>query len=301
MRLMGDIYSIAQHTIIFLGQSSPHCNIVLKMTDSEALGVDPGTSAELLPAGQFEKVIEEEILARPWFTRVWILQELILSRDPWLQCGKSRIRWNVFCEQFMASSTSLWTHDSRLILKNMIESRSKFRVAKESILDQPDPQGVYLFELLSRRRGCGLSDPRDMVYALLSLAGTTVATSLAIDYDKSVSQVYEDFTCLFTKWTSLTEVLSHVEEVRPENRKLCRPSWILDWSAPRSFHRFWGAHSLYHEAPSRCVTVGHILAFRGGDVGFIDSNIPRSSWPEVDVDIENGVKYDPSGLFPRLW
>ena len=34
-----------------------------------------------------------DILEGPWFTRVWVFQELLLSRDPWLQCGSQRIRW----------------------------------------------------------------------------------------------------------------------------------------------------------------------------------------------------------------
>ncbi|KAH8587775.1 hypothetical protein B0O99DRAFT_731908 [Bisporella sp. PMI_857] len=121
--------------------------------DDQFRGLEIGhfldTPAELLPPGQFERVIEEEILARPWFTRVWILQELFLSQDPWLQCGKSRVRWNVFCKQVMASNSSSWKYMSRFVLENMRNSRSKFRVTNESIPDRPKKLGPYLFELLS--------------------------------------------------------------------------------------------------------------------------------------------------------
>ena len=35
----------------------------------------------------------QTILARQWFRRVWVLQELIRSRDPWVQCGTSLVKW----------------------------------------------------------------------------------------------------------------------------------------------------------------------------------------------------------------
>jgi hypothetical protein len=226
VRLMGEIYSTAQHTIIFLGKSSPGCDAVLKMMNSE------DSSPTKLPiAGQFERVIQREILVRPWFTRVWILQELILSQVPWPQCGKSRVRWDVFCKHVIASSSSSWTSHSRLVLENMRESRSKSRVTAESITGQSNEPGLYLAELLSTRRGCGLSDPRDMVYAHLGLAGAAMGNSMAIAYDKTAGEVYEAFTCLLVKWTSLTHVLSLVEKVQPENRRFSQPSWVPDWAS----------------------------------------------------------------------
>jgi hypothetical protein len=310
VRLMGDIYSIAQHTIIFLGQSSPQCDAVLKMINSEALkGGISDIPAELLPAGQFERVIEEEILARPWFTRVWILQELFLSQDPWLQCGKSRVRWNVFCKQVMASNSSSWTSKSRLILKNMRNNRSKFRVTNESIPDRPEEPGLYLFELLSMRRACGLSDPRDMIYAHLGLAGATVVNAIAIDYDKTVGQVYEDITLLLLKWTTVDKVLSFVEKVQPENRRFSRPSWVPDWSDPHWSDPpwvdpnrdppHWSVSGGYYGAfktskygnGAYSLAVPHLLALNGIDLGLIDTIFPKSFWPEVDFYSPNQIEF----------
>ena len=102
VRLMGDIYYNALTTIIFLGLSSPEVDYAVRFM------VSHGDFEHRLRVGpaydEFEcntfvdniAVVEQEILARPWFIRVWILQEFILSRDPWLQCGTSRIRWQRF-------------------------------------------------------------------------------------------------------------------------------------------------------------------------------------------------------------
>jgi hypothetical protein len=40
--------------------------------------------------------LETQILARPWFARVWIFQELLLSHDPWVQCGTKCLKWEIF-------------------------------------------------------------------------------------------------------------------------------------------------------------------------------------------------------------
>jgi hypothetical protein len=43
---------------------------------------------------RFQHLAAGHILWRTWFTRVWIYQELVLSKGPWIQCGRKRVRWN---------------------------------------------------------------------------------------------------------------------------------------------------------------------------------------------------------------
>jgi hypothetical protein len=47
-----------------------------------------------------EKIIRQW----PWFTRIWVLQELVLSLDPWVQIGRQRIRWNVFSDRLLPAN-----------------------------------------------------------------------------------------------------------------------------------------------------------------------------------------------------
>ena len=92
VRLMGDVYSTAQHTVIFLGASSPECDAVFQLMSSEPhlsqfCGRIEQHSSVPFPKSSrrldgHERTVEDEILARPWFTRVWILQELVLSQNP---------------------------------------------------------------------------------------------------------------------------------------------------------------------------------------------------------------------------
>jgi hypothetical protein len=80
--LMRQIYSLAQNTIIHLGDSNDECEKVMNAALQEPLD------------SHLRQLAIDQILSRPWFTRVWIYQELVLSKDPWAQCGRRRIRWD---------------------------------------------------------------------------------------------------------------------------------------------------------------------------------------------------------------
>ncbi|KAH8783873.1 heterokaryon incompatibility protein-domain-containing protein, partial [Hyaloscypha sp. PMI_1271] len=240
VRLMGDIYSIAQHTIIFLGLSSPQIDSVLQ---SIASGSQPpvqseeslGVSSQEIPTRQFETIVEDEILSRPWFTRVWILQELVLSQNPWLQCGSSRVRWHVFCRTVLLSEHCSWRPDSLTVLTHMNDSWAQARRDREShskshsaMLDKKAP-GEYLLELVCARRGCSLSDPRDMIYAHLGLVGAETKNMVPIDYEKTVAQLYTSMTDLYAQWIGIWNIIIFAED-EPERRDPSLPSWVVDWS-----------------------------------------------------------------------
>lgn len=92
----------ARHPIIHLGTSNHGASSLFDqfqalrhqrtpfVADSGLLPED--TTLQTLIDG-----IEARLLARPWFTRVWVYQELIQSRDPWVQCGEKRLKWDDLC------------------------------------------------------------------------------------------------------------------------------------------------------------------------------------------------------------
>lgn len=83
--LMRQIYSFASFTIIYLGKpTTDYCDSLL--------------AAMSLGSTKFDRnsrhTIATQILSRAWFTRVWTYQELVLSRTPWIQCGRRRVKWD---------------------------------------------------------------------------------------------------------------------------------------------------------------------------------------------------------------
>jgi hypothetical protein len=291
VRLMGDIYSIAQHTIIFLGLSSLRCDSVLQ---SIASGYQPpvqseeslGTSSQEIPTRQFETIVEDEILSRPWFTRVWILQELVFSQNPWLQCGSSRVRWHMFCSTVLRSEHWSWRPGSLRVLTHMSERWIQARRDHESHpkkLNREAP-GKDLLELVCDRARCSLSDPRDMIYAHLGLVSAETRNMIPIDYEKTVAQLYMSMTELYAQWIGIWNVII-LAGVEPEQRRdPSLPSWVVDWSLSKPWWSYIYS-SDYSDAQDNLrphsLAVPHVLAVSGRNHGPIDSIIPASSWPTI--------------------
>lgn len=83
--MMGRIYMTAQHTIIYLG---PLTNASKALLNSLSLWSYRNKNINI-PVAENGAA---DLLVRPWFNRVWVIQDLVLSRDPWIQCGTLRVR-----------------------------------------------------------------------------------------------------------------------------------------------------------------------------------------------------------------
>lgn len=89
--LMGKIYSTAQHTVIHLSHDDGQ-KILEAIPGNTTGNTTPWVHEELLAAA------ENTLMKTSWFRRVWILQELVLSKNPWLQCGTVRAKWSELCK-----------------------------------------------------------------------------------------------------------------------------------------------------------------------------------------------------------
>jgi hypothetical protein len=84
--------------------------------------------------------------------------------------------------------------------------------------------------ILASRRGFDASDPRDLVFAHLGIAGVVNPLSLEVDYGKTMSQVYEMFAWKHISTTESFEVLAHIDDIDPLHRRQGLPSWVPDWT-----------------------------------------------------------------------
>ncbi|OAQ97008.1 hypothetical protein LLEC1_06366 [Akanthomyces lecanii] len=117
VRRMRDIYQHAQQVCIWLGELTDGSIVGVKSIQGKlTMGwhmwqVDRKFGKPTLPAGESFKgsislqnrsnLIQEqelgevnEILDRPWFTRVWIMQEAVLARKLVLMCGPETMAWD---------------------------------------------------------------------------------------------------------------------------------------------------------------------------------------------------------------
>ncbi|KAF5647747.1 heterokaryon incompatibility protein [Fusarium tjaetaba] len=122
-------------------------------------------------------------MENPWFSRVWILQEVANAKRAIVECNIGSIPAKVF---------ALLPHAMNIQVSEQCQA----------ILDiMPGPlkgsswwnQNRNLCNLMWKFRGCQATDPRDRVYALLGMASDTEYNDIRADYAKSESAVMKDF------------------------------------------------------------------------------------------------------------
>ncbi|KAK5130478.1 hypothetical protein LTR08_002000 [Meristemomyces frigidus] len=172
------------------------------------------------------------IFNRPWFTRIWIVQEVVMAQSIVFQCGGDTILgWAFFLGidlaqrfgkkqvadlQLLKSFTTLWSQ-RRNICRQTSHSHGRHKGRSD------------LSELLAAFRRREASDHRDKVYALLGLASSTVSDSgFKIDYSRSVRDTYQELAIALLKTSNDIQTLCLNRNAT--TLSISVPSWVPDWS-----------------------------------------------------------------------
>ena len=135
-----------------------------------------------------------EMLLKPWWTRVWVIQELASARRVILQCGKLNLSW---AKMALAIEILLSWHPSLTGMKllrdlYLTEERAIIRAASISFIrtsfrleKKVDFEKLIELSLLSQCK-----DPRDKVYALLGLTQPDVKKIIQPDYDRPIAWTF---------------------------------------------------------------------------------------------------------------
>jgi hypothetical protein len=236
--MMGEIFAKATATVIWLGagMSDTHAHETVEMMEHvvQYLQYEPptATSTGVLrydyggpDEGQEDFVTDKmfhlfaQFFAYPWFRRVWVVQEVWLSRNAVFNLGNETIPWKtvMLANYFMVNTRwglapglvhewlpSLWT-----------------RIAEhQNILTPSDAMGretsrLKILDLVLEGAELGATDRRDRIFALLSLGEEThkrdsLPALLRPNYTKTASRVYVDFTLWWIDHYKSLAILSAV-------------------------------------------------------------------------------------------
>lgn len=259
---MGNIFSAASETIIWLGESGGNTSVsawnYLERHSSWALN-DRQQRDHTLPAkleqdllsfrGEFRDV-EVDVLSRPWFHRLWVFQEAVLSRTLSIQCGYRRIAWDDFSKTVLQSERhhdrygfSTWDDGKKGMIRDISRARCEYLqkhgpVEPSPSCQSPEPSSTPLrmlniLRLLHRGRYLEASDTRDKIFGFMGIAEgiDTNDPRFRVDYRLDTRSLYVQFARHMIEATDSLDILSYVSFSTPERHiaNIEMPSWAPCW------------------------------------------------------------------------
>ncbi|KAG0650023.1 Heterokaryon incompatibility [Hyphodiscus hymeniophilus] len=136
---MRGIYATASETVIYLGpdDGSAACRSAWTFLESRSSWAmnDHRDHDKTLPQTRKKDVnlktayndVLDTVISRDWFTRIWVIQEMVVSQYLSIQCGNRKVPWNDFCR-------TLFLYFSPLSTKSGYDPQNKsYSAALESL------------------------------------------------------------------------------------------------------------------------------------------------------------------------
>ncbi|KAI9780428.1 MAG: hypothetical protein M1839_006702 [Geoglossum umbratile] len=179
------IYRSARRVLVFLGpdengQTAVAFGAILD-SDQKRLSAKPGPplSAEIEHKQSKQWRSLKWLPSRPWFSRIWVVQEVISNPEVLVHCGALEIRWELLAGA--VNHICSFDHDEIFHSRERTDNNGKLRL------------------LHFLRRFCA-SDARDKIFAVLGMEGFQEISQAAAgpvgnswiqaDYAKSTADVY---------------------------------------------------------------------------------------------------------------
>ncbi|KAF2202117.1 HET-domain-containing protein [Delitschia confertaspora ATCC 74209] len=203
VRLMGEIYKGARPVLVWLGQEDEGSD--------EALGLLSSLDQESIEGlGREEEItlfsFYFELVKKPWFTRIWTVQELVLAMgaEPlvglgwkWVSWTKLFRIWDIVSERQFSEmpgiSLSLPADDT------VVEESQTLRPVniKLALLNNlraaiTNNGGDNLRNLLLNTHTSQATEPRDRIFAIRGMLHSSEQDGITVDYARPVSTVYAE-------------------------------------------------------------------------------------------------------------
>ena len=301
--IMKHIYSQASVTFVYLGESSPRdlealklmlclthsAQLVQKIKADAASARTPDTAIQSIKLSDLPHTQHpaweamQSLFSRPWFSRMWIIQEVVLSSRVVMILGEYSMPWELVTESIRAYYGLQLAHSTWAQCEKVMQRFLKYCETVSTIMTvKTDFQSRSLFNLLKSFRCCYSSDPRDKVYALLGLANDQMLHQVvSVDYSKSVEAVYLQCAQFLVRNGCGMEMLIEAgsyQEREDTDPKPSLPSWIPDWSREYSVH-FRGYRAAGQtQSDIELEDGGNGLNAKGIRIDVIDALAPPLGW-----------------------
>ncbi|OBS22640.1 hypothetical protein FPOA_08973 [Fusarium poae] len=255
LTLMSLIYQKALQVVVYLGEGTPETDVAMRCILELDQPSDYGTRDEMVEepgSAQDVRAAIKVLFDRPWFYRVWILQEITFARSAIVVCGTHEVEWESFLKFYHWNVSTRWM--------DHLPYSINYSVSPTLRGGHFLPYGERLIKTLIDTRLCGATDPRDKLYAILPLLDrdqeemeTKIErhkemwkdedddpdfwnvlehnTKIQVNYNHTVKQVYTDLAMVLLKSNGLDVLRQVIKD--PAVPGL--PSWVPDWSTASSY------------------------------------------------------------------
>lgn len=139
------------------------------------------------------------LFGHPWFRRVWVLQEVLLSREAFLSCGYGNIPWKVLTRvnSSLSNLKEGYGGGHREPLVRMPSIWGRLSTSSKEISPYQGSPGIL--DIILQGLELNATDPRDKIFALLGFGDETrsiykLPSGVRPDYEKPIREVFADFT-----------------------------------------------------------------------------------------------------------
>ena len=250
VKMMRDVYVSAHKVLVWLGPSTKGSDLAMDSIQplDESIGVLHRFSQDPFPSclpGQDDPFWPalEDLCNRPWYDRLWVVQEVILAKDIDVLCGNRSMPWATFvsfakkvCELAPLAFVQAFDAQSQDNSGFMTIDCIDIMRSKEAKGIKP-PFWTYLAIGLGRK----VTNPLDRVYGFLGLlASEELVRCIENRYDWEPWQGYLHFCKIYIERDPELALLS-IAGCVSKPKEL--PSWCLNFDSPPNVNLFYCEYS----------------------------------------------------------
>jgi hypothetical protein len=244
--LMGEIYKRAEQVVVWLGESDARTDLAMqRLSDIGQVGGEKDkahmkSTFELLFGVGVRDESEDPIgpvFERPWFYRVWTVQEVTLPlvENVIVHCGSITLPWIylLMAVNYLKISKYRWgLWEEATYLQKRIGGllMDKRQPGLRGIFDS-EPKNVNpyqgILQILASAREKKATEPKDKIFGLFGVMKELGFDLPLPDYQKSLEKVYTEAAVACINHDRCLHILF---EAPSDNRRSGLPSWVPDWT-----------------------------------------------------------------------
>ncbi|KAI1454690.1 heterokaryon incompatibility protein-domain-containing protein [Annulohypoxylon moriforme] len=251
---MGLIYSQAKRVVVWLGPESESSKTAFNTL--RVLDIPDPNRAVRCDEKHYKNVLTKSLKAtlplvqRPWFKRVWCVQEFILGEDVIFRCGQDSLPWRQFVrlfefmiepslqrifQQSMRELGGTICHDLNIFVRRVYS----YFVWKAARIADPKPADEPVLKWLTEFSVWEVSNSKDRIFAFYGLISDQDPDReiLRPDYNLTVTGVYTRVAIYFLRRYRNLDILSVCTLLTSRFLRIPPywPSWIPDWGLGQGY------------------------------------------------------------------